>query len=135
MAKLTYSAAKGLPFEGDLLAVLVSGQNPDGTAWTLPTGEGAATAIADGRKTVTTAGTRVTLVASTTPCKEVTITAMLANTGVVVIGGATVVASQSTRQGTPLSAGDSLTIAIDDLVKINLDATVSGEGVVFHYLT
>jgi hypothetical protein len=91
------------------------------------------TAIADNRKVIATAGTAETL-AATTACKEVTLTAMLANTGIVVVGGSTVVAAQSTRRGTPLAAGDSYTLTIDDLVKIYLDVTVSGEGVVYSYL-
>ncbi len=40
--------------------------------------------------------------AGSTPCKKVTITAETDNTGIVVIGGSTVVAALGTRQGTPL---------------------------------
>ncbi len=90
---------------------------------------------ADGRKTVTTAGTRVTLVASTTPCLSVAITALAGNSGTVVVGGAsTVVAALATQRGTPLLAGDSITFDCADLVDIGLDATVSGEGVTYSYL-
>jgi hypothetical protein len=92
-------------------------------------------AIGDNLKLVAAAGTRETLVASTTPCKSVVITAKLTNTGTVVVGGSTVVAaSGATRRGAPLSAGDSVVIDIDDLVKIYLDVTVSGEGVTFAYV-
>lgn len=93
-----------------------------------------ATTIGDGLKLVTTAGTRETLVASTTPCRSVCITAKISNTGTVVVGAVTVVAaSGATRRGTPLNAGDSVTIAINDLVKIYLDVTVNGEGVTYTY--
>lgn len=90
--------------------------------------------IADGRKIVTTAGTRVTL-ASSTACKRVTIVAETDNTGLIVVGGSTVVATLATRQGVPLNAGDSYEAEIDDLADIYIDSTVSGDGVTFTYST
>lgn len=91
-------------------------------------------AIHDGLKLVTTAGTRETLVASSTPARSVTITAKGSNTGDVVVGGSTVVAlDNATRRGTPLAAGDTMTMDIDDLQKIYIDTTVNGEGVTFTY--
>lgn len=92
------------------------------------------TGIGDGRKVVTTAGTRVTLAAATT-AKWAVITAETDNTGVIVVGGTGVVAALATRQGTPLYAGESVTLPCDDLNDINLDSTVSGDGVTFLYLT
>jgi len=89
--------------------------------------------IRDGRKTVTTAGTAERLVSANTPCRKVTIMAELDNTGYIVIGDSTVVASLSTRRGIPLSAGTSVTLDIYDLYSIYLDAEVSGEGVTFLY--
>lgn len=91
------------------------------------------TTIGDGRKVVTTAGTRVTL-ASSTACKQVAITAETDNTGLIVVGGSTVVATLATRQGVPLNPGDTITLDIDNLADINLDSTVSGDGVTFLYL-
>jgi hypothetical protein len=88
------------------------------------------TAISDGLKLVTTAATRETLVASTTACKAVAIQAKYSNTGQVAVGGSTVVAaSGATRRGVILYPGDTVTLPIDDLVKVYLDVTVSGEGV------
>ena len=87
--------------------------------------------MTDGRKVVTTAGTRVAL-ASSTACKEVVITAELDNTGVVAVGAAaTVVAALATRTGVPLNAGDSIVLQIDNLADVGLDSTVSGDGVTF----
>ena len=92
-------------------------------------------AVSDGRKVVTTAGTRVPLAVSTA-CKEVIITAETDNTGVVVVGAAaTVIAALATRTGTPLSAGDSMVLSSDDLADIGLDSTVSGDGVTFMALS
>ena len=87
--------------------------------------------MTDGRKVVTTAGTRVAL-ASSTACKEVVITAETDNTGVVAVGAAaTVVAALATRTGVPLNAGDSIVLQIDNLADVGLDSTVSGDGVTF----
>lgn len=88
--------------------------------------------IVDGSKNVTSAGTAVPLVL-TTACKRVDITAKLANTGVIVVGASTVVASASTRRGIPLNAGDSYSLEISDPSLIYIDATVNGEGVTFVY--
>ena len=90
------------------------------------------TGIDDGRKTVTTAGTAETLAVSTA-AKAVIITAETDNTGYVVVGGSTVVAALATRRGTPLNAGDTVALEIDNLADIYLDATVSGEGVTYTY--
>jgi len=86
----------------------------------------------DGRKIVTAATTREALAAST-PCKWVIITAETDNTGVVVVGGITVVALLATRRGTPLLAGESITLSSDNLADIYLDVTVGGDGVTYTY--
>lgn len=92
--------------------------------------------IIDGRKVVTTAGTRVALAASSVPIRSVTITAETDNTGTIVVGGSTVVAAQGTRSGTPLAAGEDLIIVarddgVADLADIRIDSTVSGDGVTY----
>lgn len=92
----------------------------------------ASSAVGDGRQTVTTAGTRVQLAAST-PCISVCVTALAANTDKVVCGGPTVVAAAATRRGTPLAAGESVTYTVGDLRLVYLDAVVSGEGVSYSY--
>lgn len=87
--------------------------------------------ILDNRKVVSTASTRVQLSSTSIPCKTVVVTAELSNTGVITVGSSTVIASASTRRGTPLSAGDSCVLEIDNLNKLYLDSTVSGEGVTY----
>lgn len=112
-----------------------SGGSPQGGAATSPGyTTHSYTGIGDGRKVVTTAGTRVTLAASTA-AKQVIITAETDNTGLIVVGGTTVVASLATRQGVPLNAGDTIALEIDNLNDVNLDSTVNGDGVTFTYLT
>lgn len=87
--------------------------------------------VIDGRQVVTTAGTRVQLSTTQTAVLEVTVTAETDNTGLIVVGGSTVVATLASRRGTPLNAGDSLTLAVNDLTDVYLDSTVSTDGVTY----
>lgn len=87
----------------------------------------------DGRKVVASAGTAERLVSSSTKARKVTIMAELDNTDYVVIGGSTVVAALATRRGIPLSAGSSVTLDIENLYDLYVDAVVNGEGVTFIY--
>ena len=87
------------------------------------------TAVGNNKKTVTTAGTRVTLASSTT-CKSVTIKALISNTGTIYVGDTTV----SATNGFQLAAGDSVSLAIANLVTVNLDSSVNGEGVTYLYV-
>ena len=89
------------------------------------------TFIQDGRKEVAVTGTAERLVATSLPCKEVIITAEDTNTGVIVVGTSTVVASAATRRGTPLTAGASLVLDVDDAFKVYLDTTVNTDGVTY----
>jgi len=89
--------------------------------------------IADGTKVVTTAGTPVALVASSTKCRMVEIQAKPENLDVVVVGASTVVASAGTRRGIALAPNQSVQLRIDDLADLFLDSVVSGEGVSYVY--
>ena len=92
------------------------------------------TGIGDGRQTVATPTSAVALAASTT-AKLVIITAETNNTDIVCVGGSTVLATLATRRGTPLNAGDSVTLEIDNLADVYIDAIVATEGVTFTYLS
>jgi hypothetical protein len=92
------------------------------------------TGISHGKKTVTTAGTDVVLAAST-PAKWVTIQAYRANTKDIAVGGTGVDAAEATGDGVALAPGASITLSIDNLADVFIDATVSGEGVRFTYGT
>lgn len=91
------------------------------------------TTIWDGRRTVTTAGTAVRLDTTAIKCSKVEITALINNVDVVVVGSSTVVAAEATRRGTPLMQGDSVTLYVNDLSKIYIDAVNSGDGVSYSY--
>lgn len=85
----------------------------------------------DNTRSVATAGTAVQLSATNTLCEKVEITAKINNVGFIVVGGSTVVAAQATRRGTPLAQGDTMTLYVDNLSKIYLDAENSGDGVTY----
>ncbi len=90
-------------------------------------------AIVSGRKTVTTPGTPVKLLATATACKKVMATAPSSNGGTVYIGGITTSAVAGSEQGLMLLPTGSALIEIDDVSKLYIDATSAGEGVTFAY--
>lgn len=92
------------------------------------------TGIGHGVKTVTTAGTDLALAASTT-AKIVIIQAQTDNTSAVAVGASGVDATLATGTGIILYAGDVITLEIDNLADVYVDALVSGEGVRYTYLT
>jgi hypothetical protein len=103
------------------------------TSNTLATGGFSSSAtVGNGRKVIATAGTAEAL-ATSTACSSVVITAETDNTGVIVVGASDVIAALATRKGTPLNAGDSIALDIDNLSKIYLDTTVNGDGVTYTY--
>jgi hypothetical protein len=120
-------AASTAPVAAD--PALVVGFSPNGNTVGHNT-----TGIGHGVKTVTTAGTDVTLAASTA-AKWVTVQAQTDNTGLIAVGGAGVDATEATGTGVLLEAGESYTCPCDNLADIFIDATVSGEGVRFTYGT
>lgn len=89
------------------------------------------TALVDGRRTVTTAGTAVQLSGTSTAIKRVTIAAETDNTNYIVVGASTVVAALATRRGIPLGPGDTITLRVDNLTDVWLNSLVDGEGVTF----
>jgi hypothetical protein len=91
--------------------------------------------VGDGTKTVTTAGTRVQLSASSVPCRRVWIQASSANTGVIVVGAVTCVAAEAGRRGRALWPTQGDWFDVDDLNLLYLDATVNNQSANFYYET
>ena len=91
----------------------------DVLAVTLPT------AIYNGQKTVTTAGTREALASSQAIVSGVLIKALAANTNDVYVGNASV----SSSNGFVLDAGEEVFIEIANLATVYLDVDTDGEGV------
>ena len=85
--------------------------------------------IVGGSQTVTTSGTCVAL--GSAECYRVHIRANSDNTGIVAVGGSAVTASPVT--GVFLEAAESLTLDVDNLSKVYIDASIDGEGVSFTY--
>ena len=74
---------------------------------------------------VTTAGTRVQL--GTSNCVSVTITALTTNAGVIYVGCSTV----SSANGYQLTAGSSVSLDINSLGVVWIDAANSGDSVTY----
>jgi len=83
----------------------------------------------DGNKTVTTAGTSVQLSSSSVPAKKITIQAKSANTGSIYVGSSTV----SATRGIELLPTGTITLSVNNLNLIYIDASVSGEGITYIY--
>jgi hypothetical protein len=92
-------------------------------------------ALTSGRKVVASAATAEALGTVGPTYDVIVITAETDNTGVIAVGGSDVVAALATRKGTPLIAGQAITLDIDDtqlgLEQIFIDATVTGDGVTY----
>ncbi len=82
--------------------------------------------IFNGKTTVATAGSRVTLAASQT-VRSIVIKALAANTGTIYVGNTSVAASN----GLQLAAGDAVSFDLTNLNTVNLDSSVNGEGVTY----
>lgn len=92
------------------------------------------TGIGHGVKAVAAAGTDEAL-ASSTPAKWVCVQAQTDNTGFIAVGATGVDATVATGTGVLLDAGESITLAVDNLADVFVDATVSGDGVRYTYGT
>lgn len=79
-------------------------------------------------KTTSTAGTRTNL--GDTSCLSVTVKALAANTGKIYVGDGSV----TSANGLELSAGESVSFAVDNLAKVFINPSVSSEGVTFLYV-
>lgn len=89
-----------------------------------------------GRAAVTTAGTAVALNATAQKARRVLVQYAEGSTGVIVVGGSTVVAAVATRNGFALmQEGDWVELEITDLTDVYIDSTVSGDAVTFNYWT
>jgi len=86
--------------------------------------------VGNGQKTVTSAGTAEAL-GSSTAIDSITIKALATNTGNIYVGSSSV----DDTNGFVLDAGDTVSLDIDNLADVYIDADTNGEGVSFIYLT
>jgi len=93
----------------------------------------------NGRKTVTTPGTAVQLSISLKAAVEVLVSALSTNTGIVCVGGSSVLATAGSESGVLLKPGETARIyggmscegGLLDLTSLYLDAAVAGEGICY----
>lgn len=117
----------------DAVETLLAAATPAGTN-TIGKVDHTSTGIGHGVKTVTAAGTDEAI-ASSTPAKWLTIQAQTDNTGLIAVGASGVDATVATGTGVLLAAGESITIPIDNLADVFIDATVTGDGARYTYGT
>lgn len=87
----------------------------------------------DGSRTITTAGTRVQLSASSVPCIKVIIQAHENNTGTVVVGSSSCVAALVGRRGVALFPTQSQVFEVSNLNSLYIDSTMDGDIVNYYY--
>lgn len=86
--------------------------------------------ISSGSKNFTAGSAEI--LAASTQCRQVIITAKDTNAGFIFVGGSNV--SASSKIGAPIVALQSVNININDLSLLYLDTTSSGDGVAYIYL-
>lgn len=83
--------------------------------------------IGSGTQTVAAAGTPVQLTTTSTPILSVAVKALHGNTGMIYVGG-------PDSQDCVLDAGEPVSMDVDNLTDVWIDADVNGEGVSYLYL-
>lgn len=92
------------------------------------------TAVTNGTKTITTAGTPEKLVAVATTCKYVIVNADLGASVVACVGGSDVTAANGSQKGVILIPGNEpVRIDIDDVSKLWGDVQTNGGKIAFSY--
>jgi hypothetical protein len=99
--------------------------------------ENPAGGVDGGRKIVTTAATAEQMTTTSVAAVAVSVTAESNNTGLIAVGDSAVVAAAGTQTNllALLNAGDTVTLNVNSPSLLWLDATVSGDGVAYGYLT
>lgn len=94
---------------------------------------GGYTTVASGRKSSSSVGTAVAIVAISTPCKKVSISVPTGNTSSqVAIGDSTALATPGSERGQILIVGASTDVYISDAQNIYVDVGTSGDAITFN---
>lgn len=86
-----------------------------------------AESVLGGNTVVTSAGTQVQLITTSTPCVWVKVTAAPANTAGIVVGDANVDATADAETGITVAKGATETFYVKDASKLWIDAPNSGD--------
>ena len=90
--------------------------------------------IVSGRRAVTVPGTAEKLVAVSTHCFRVDISADVDNANAIVVGGSEIVAVAGSQAGVVLFPGNNpLVMLVDDISKIYVDAINAGDSACYTY--
>lgn len=89
--------------------------------------------LGTGRLSIDPAGTAVPLSATPVAISWVIVTARSDNAGKIAVGPSTVLAAAGDDTGAQLSPGQAVTLPIDDLSKVYVDASSSEDAVAFLY--
>ena len=93
---------------------------------------GSSRSIGDGITTVTSAGTAVRITTHSTKCRRVWVQALDNNTGTIVVGSASVVATQATRRGKALASGQGDWFYVADVSMLYFDATADSQKFTYY---
>ena len=120
--KETNKAVAAFAGGNDRMLLLDSNRNPVN-----PATADSPSSLLNNLVTVTTAGTRVQVSASSVACKGITVKSLAANTGTMYVGNSTV----ASTNGYPLAAGQAISFDISNLSTVYIDASVNGEKVAY----
>lgn len=104
--------------------------NPEGVPTKFSVVAASPGSVGSGRTSVTAAGTAQQLTTTSTPILSVTIKALLGNVGDVYVGGSAV----SSSVGFILSQGDGVSLEVDNLTDVYIDAANTGDTVCYIYV-
>ncbi len=90
-----------------------------------------ATSLSGGREVVVTAGVPVQLSSTSIPCSGVIIQSLRSNSGNISVGGSDVSGALGSENGVELVIGQTVTLPVNDLSRIWIDADSSGDGAQF----
>ena len=85
--------------------------------------------LSGGRKVNVTGGTRVQLSSTEAPCNAIIIQALRSNVGNVAVGGSDVSISVGSENGLVLAPGQTITLNVNNITRIWIDAANNTEGV------
>ena len=114
----------------DTSLYVIGHTNPDGVPKKFSVIVASPSGVGSGQTSVTTAGTAVPLSTTSTSILSVTVKANIGNVGNIFIGGSTV----SSSVGFILGQGDGISLEINNLTKVYIDAANNADGCSYIYV-